>query len=473
MKKIATFLLALVMILSLATTALADEVKNNSITINNAKPGETYKLYKLLDLTVNLEAGEKGAYAYTINSDWADFFAKGAGASYITVTTVDEVNYVTAISDPAALAKAAAAIATDDLKKGSVTVAENGNTAVFPNLEDGYWLITSTLGTIAMTETTPDKAAVTINEKNPEDTIEKKVQEDSTSAWGDKNDAQIGDPVEFQSFITLQKNTRNVKVHDTMDNGLTLDEESVIIANLAKGTDYTVAYNTDDGCDFEITFTDTYLNALNGETKLTLTYSAVLNEKAVATADNATSIVDQKNTTKITYGDKQSVTDETTTTTHKFSVFKHATGSADNLAGATFQLKKNGTVLNLVMIDNYNYRIAKDGETGTVDKFTTGADKNIVIWGVDSDNDYTLVETQAPEGYNQLSQSVLVNWTNADSNGNPIDINNTVVDVENKSGTELPSTGGVGTTMFYIFGGVLVVAAVVLLVAKKRMASAK
>ena len=89
---------------------------------------------------------------------------------------------------------------------------------------------------------------------------------------------------------------------------------------------------------------------------------------------------------------------------------------------------------------------------------------DIVIWGVDADNDYTLTETEAPEGYNKLSAAVNVT-VNAE--------NGTRIGVENNAGSELPSTGGMGTTLFYALGGILVVAAVVLLVTKKRMSSAE
>ena len=475
MKRFATFLLALVMILSLATTAFADEVKNDSITINNAKAGETYKLYKMFDLKVNNEITPT-AYTYTVISAWADFFKApveadgetpeeeaGPGYQYVTI---NEAGEVTAISNAAALAKAAATWtgkpeAAKEIEAASATVA-------FTGLEDGYWLITSTLGTIAMAETTPDKEAVTINEKNPEDTIEKKVQEDSTSEWGDENDAQIGDTVNFKSTATLVPATRNVKIHDTMDAGLSYQGDVKVYTDADCKTElateyYEIQKTPDEGDTFTIKIKDAYIDTLISTTNLYLTYSAVLNENAVATANNATSIVVQENTTKITYGDKQSVEDKTETTTHKFEVKKYADG-VEHLAGATFQLKKGDTVIKLIMLDDNNYRVANGNEAGAIETFTTVDDSNIVIWGVDADEDYKLKETVAPTGYNLLKEEKAVT-VNAD--------NSTRVDVENKSGTELPSTGGVGTTMFYIFGGILVLAAVVLLVTKKRMATAE
>ena len=167
-----------------------------------------------------------------------------------------------------------------------------------------------------------------------------------------------------------------------------------------------------------------------------------------------------QNTAVIKYGNDQSVQQETTTTTHKFNVFKHATDSTDNLPGAVFSLKKDGTVVELIVLDDNNYRVANGNEEGAVETFTTVADGDIVIWGVDSDSDYTLEEITPPGGYNKLSAVVSVTVA-AD--------NSTRIDIENKSGTELPSTGGMGTTLIYIIGALLVIGCGILLIARRRM----
>lgn len=450
MKRFATILLVMVMILSMATTAFAAE-KNDSITVTGTKVGETYALYKLFDLKVDNEENP-AAYSYTVNSGWEEFFA-GDAAKYITK---NDAGYVTAISDAAALAKDAAAWTGKPTATQSTPAT--GTSVVFSGLENGYWLITSTLGTEAMIQTTPDKAAVTINEKNPEDTITKTVKEDSTGEFGTFNNAQIGDLVEFKSVITLNKSTRNVKVTDTMDEGLTYTAGSVAIDGLTKGTEYTVEEETATG--FVISFSDEYIKTLTAATTLNLTYTATLNASVIQN----TAIDAQINRIKITYGDQQSVEQTTTTTTHNFKIFKHANNSEENLAGATFELKKGDAVVKLIKINDTNYRVAMAGEAGAVETFTTVADGDIVIWGVDADSDYTLNETAAPAGYNKLTAEVAVTVSAS---------NDTRVDVINNAGTELPSTGGVGTTVFYVIGGLMMLMAVVLLVTKKRMASAE
>jgi len=487
-KKILAAMVSVFMIFGLSATSVFADEKNDSITINNAKPRETYNLYKLFDLEVDSETAP-AAYSYKVNSSWADFFKAaegtnpaGPGNQYVTI---NNAGYVTEISDPAALAKAAAEWTEKPTATKTVTVAADATTAVFSDLADGYWLVTSTLGTIAMAETTPGNKAVTINEKNPTDTIEKEVKEDSTGAWGEANDAQVGDTVEFKSTVTIVKGTRNVVVHDKMDNGLTYTTGSVAIEGLTKETEYTVNESPDDSDTFDITFTQSWIDSLDfgtdGFKKYEITYTAKLNQNAIKKDENGVAIVNQKNKTSVTYGQgTRSTWDETETTTHKFSVHKHATGSDDNLANAIFQVKKNGTVVNMIKLDDNNYRIVDGTETGSatthvaannevatvaantiVSDFVTVASNDIVIWGVDSDNDYAITELQAPKGYNKLDP---------DTKAVAVDSNNsTRVDVENASGGVLPSTGGIGTTIFYAIGSVLVVGAGILLISKKRM----
>lgn len=455
-EKIMAIMMILSVMMAVSFTAFAAD-KNDSITVTGAKPGETYDLYKLFDLSVNDES-DPTAYSYTVNADWAAFFAEGGdGYQYITV---NEEGYVTEISDAEALAKAAAAWADKPEPKQTVTVGEGKSTAVFTGLEDGYWLVTSTLGTFAMTETTPDKAAVTVEEKNPEDTIEKKVKEDSDGEFSDSNDAQIGDTVEFQSTVKIVKGTRNVVVHDKMTEGLTYTPGSVSIEGLTAGTEYTVNESPEDGDTFDITFDQDWIDGLDfgddGFKEYVITYTATLNEKAI----DEGAIVDQNNKTHVSFGDKtESEESTTTTTTHKFSVYKHAKGETDNLAGAVFSLKKNGKVVKLIKIDDNNYRVANGDEAGAVETFTTVEDGDIVIWGVDADSDYTLKEITPPAGYNKLKDEVEVT----------VDAGNgTRIDVENKAGTQLPATGGIGTTLFYLIGGILLVGAVIILIARKR-----
>ena len=465
MSRILALALALIMLLSLATTAFA--AGTNTITVNNTVAGETYKIYKLFDLSVN---ADKTAYSYTVSEEWTAFFTTGAGKDYVTI---DANGYVTIADEAAAAGLAKAAAAALSGKTVLASIEATGTSVVFTELDNGYYLITSTLGTLAMTDTTPTNPDAQVNEKNPVDTIVKDVKEDSTGVYGDNNDAQVGDTVEFKSEATLYPHTTNVKIHDTMDAGLTYNGDVKIYTSYDNATKqfsneldsayYTVQATPDAGDTFTISFTQEYLDNLSGKTVLYLKYSAVLNANAVVKNANGVAIVDQENDTKITYGDKQSVEDKTKTTTHKVIVNKYA-DKVEDLAGAVFKLKKGGNVVKLIKLDDINYRVAMPNEAGAVETFTTVDSGDIVIWGLDTDTDYTLEEVTAPAGYNKLPGEVNVT-VNAD--------NSSKIDVENESGTELPTTGGVGTTMFYVIGGLMMLMAVVLLVTKKRMANAE
>ena len=453
-KKLASLLLALVMVFALATTAFA--AGTNSITVNGAQKGETYKLYKMLDLIVN---EDQTAYSYTVNTEWNDFFTTGAGKDYVDI---DELGYVTwkegkdTAAEMEAFGEAASAAVGGKTIVATQTPTDDGSFD-FSNLDAGYYLITSTNGTLAIVDTTPTNPAATVNEKNPDHTLDKQVQEDSNNSWGKENSAQIGDTVNFQTTITVKKGAKNIIMHDKMEDGLSFNADSVAIAGLTKGTDYTVVTTglTDD-CTFEIRFEQSYLDNITSDTTLTVTYSAVLNEKADITNG-------EKNDAKLSWGDASNTEwSETVTKTYQFEVLKYAANDTEKnpLAGATFQLKDaSGNVVKLVKVSDTEYRVANGSETGAVESFTTVASGKIVIKGVDLDK-YTLVETAAPAGYNTLKDPVEVTV---------LATNALTVEVPNASGTELPSTGGMGTTIFYVLGSILVLCAAVLLVTKKRM----
>ena len=216
--------------------------------------------------------------------------------------------------------------------------------------------------------------------------------------------------------------------------------------------------------------------------KIIVTYSATLNENAkVGTEGN-------KNKTLLKYGEKidlETKPSETTTKTYEVPVFKY-TLDADGitqkgLGGAIFKLTKTDdkTAPSIKLIktstgtEKDTYRVAKSGETGTVDTITTsstGDDKGkFTIKGLDADT-YYLTETKQPDGYNKLSAPIKI-VINEDGTITIGESTSTVnqVEVENKSGSLLPHTGGMGTTLFYIFGAILVIGSGVVLITKKRM----
>ena len=483
-KKFASLLLALVMVFALGTTAFA--AGTNSITVKNAVKDQEYKLYKMLDLVVDTDLT---AYSYTVNSAWADFFKAagettpaGKGLSYVNI---DAQGYVTWKdgADVAAFAKDAEAFAKQltALETHTATVDEaNAGQFTFEGLEAGYYLVTSTLGTKAIVGTTPGNPNPKIQEKNAAPENVKTVEEDSTSKYGEKNDADIGQTVNFKSTITAQAGAENYVFHDTMSAGLTYTGVTGITLNgtTVDASNYTVTAPAADGDTFDVTFTQAFCDTLKANDQIVISYTATLNENAVIAGEG------NPNTSTLSYGNSgdESHTpsgttppSETVTYTWDVDVFKYTKdGETEKaLADAKFTLSKNGDGSNpiaLVSKGNNVYRVAKTGETDTVTEITTDATGKFTIKGLDADT-YYLTETAAPAGYNKLAGPVtIVIGENGVVNGTteaPQGVDE--VKVLNQSGAELPSTGGIGTTIFYVLGGVLVVGAAVLLVTKKRM----
>ncbi len=488
MKKFLALALAVIMVLALSVPAWA--AGTNSITVSGAQNGEKYNIYRMLDLTVDSESNPT-SYQYTINSKWNDFWTTGAGAAYIDTNTVGSKTYVVwksdkqTAADMETFAKAAAAYAAENsIEPDGEEQTAASDTAGWTGLDNGYYLVTSTYGTAASVASTPTNPAETIREKNNENSSDKEVQEaaerNGTSAtWPESNanDAAIGDTILFRAKISIAKNTTGLVYHDTMTAGLTWTGASAtkvytdeVCTTELDSSYYSVAAGTSPET-FTVTFTEAYLASLTAATTdVWVGYSAVLNDDATVDTTG------QTNTGKVTWGENgEGTPTTTTTTTHKFELLKFDGTDTDKnpLAGAKFQLftaESGGTALTLAKnAAGTIYRVVDTSDVGASlpDGFTLVADNkivtldsgNITIEGVDSD-DYWLEETDAPLGYNKLDGRTKVQVDAA---------NNTVSEVENNSGTTLPSTGGIGTTIFYVLGGLLVVFAGVLLITKTRM----
>ena len=474
-KKLASVLLALVMALALASTAFA-EGETGSITINDAVVGQTYTIYQILDLeSYNASAN---AYSYKATTAWNTFINSDAiKGTYVEVDAQGYVTWKTG-ADAAAFAKAAQKYAKDNSIANQDSVTAPTTTVSFTGLDLGYYLVDTTLGTLCSLDTTNPN--VVMEEKNEVPTNVKTVEEDSTGNYGEKNDADIGQTVNFKSTITAQAGAENYVFHDTMSAGLTYNSVTGITLNgeTVAASNYTVVTKTTtpavtDGCTFEVRFTQAFCDTLKANDQIVISYTATLNENAVIAGEG------NPNTSKVSYGDsnntKYTPDSQTKTYTWDVDVFKYTmNGETETaLADATFTLSKNANGSNpiaLVSEGNNVYRVAKTGETGTVTEITTDATGKFTIKGLDADT-YYLTETAAPAGYNKLAGPVtIVIGENGVVNGTteaPQGVDE--VKVLNQSGTELPSTGGIGTTLFYVVGGVLVVGAAVLLVTKKRM----
>ena len=472
LKKLAGMLLAMIMVLSMSTVAFAAQGTNDdsgSITINDAEKGHTYNAYQVLVLeSYNTDVG---AYSYKANDKWKDWLI--TQKQYVSI---DAQGYVTWVegADAAAFAKAALAHAKETNIDPVATKTADGTTVKFEKLNLGYYLVDTTLGTLCSLDTT--KPDATMNEKNEVPSQTKDVQEDSDSSWGNKNTAEIGDTVNYRTTISAKKGAQGYVLHDVMSAGLTLNENSVMVAGLTKGQDadsgdyHVVTTGLSDRCTFEVVFHQSYLDTITANTNIVVTYSAVVNENAeVSPSDNP-------NETKLEYGeasnpeDKFTPPSETKTYTFKVDVVK-TDDKKKVLDGAQFELydaKTGGHEIALVKVKDGVYRLAKDGETG-VDYITT-VKGQLEINGFDANTKYYLEETKAPDGYNKLAERVeiAVKEANLEASVSNGVWQNGGVHIVNKAGDLLPTTGGMGTTILYIIGGVLVIGAGAVLIIRRR-----
>lgn len=491
-KKIVAIMFAFMMVVSMSCNVKADEgtssTKKGTITITNAKEGETYKLYKILSLESYSYTGndkDNGNYAYTLTGDtkWdnfietkaTDYFEFDKTNTYLTWKgSTDE----TRVKEFAQLALKYARTKSNNVQPLKEVERTKSSTVKFDDLDLGYYLVDSSVGSLCVLNTTnPD---LTIAEKNGVPSVEKGVSNIQNGTYESTNNVSIGDTVYFQTTITAQPGAQNYVLHDKMTKGLTLKNDSIVVKkgeSPVATSDYTLKTSGFiDGCTFEIVFVQTFCDGLQKDEKITVTYSATLNANAVIGNDANTNT----NKTLLSYGDSQKTTEVTTNTkTFKMDVFKYTENrndktKKDGLADAVFTLKKVGktNTINFVKetpdeINGDIYRVAKTGETGTVTTITSPDSGKFTIKGL-SAGTYKLEETKQPAGYNKLSGPVTV-VIDMDGKVTVGGTEVTQVDVENKTGTVLPSTGGMGTTMIYLIGGVLVLGSGVVLVTKRRV----
>lgn len=482
-KKLLGLLLALTLSLTLCLPAFAASGTNDNsgrITINDAEVGHTYSIYQVMVLeSYDTTADGDGAYAYKAHHAWTSWLS-----SQTQYVKIDAQGYVTWVNgaDAAAFAKAALAHAKSNKIAPVKEVTATGATVSFTGLNLGYYLVDTTLGTLCSLDTTAP--SVEMFEKNEPPHINKQVKEDSTDNWDEENTAEIGDTVYYKTTITAKEGAEKFILHDEMSEGLTLNPGSITVAEptgLKKGQDansgdyHVVTTGLTDGCTFEVHFHQSYLDTITADTNIVVTYEAVVNENAVVyPAENP-------NETKLQYGNAPDPEDQFTppdiTKTYTFKVDVVKTDDKDKvLDGVQFKLydaKTGGNEIALVKESDGVYRLAKDGETGV--EYITTVNGQLEIKGFDANTNYYLEETKAPDGYHKLAERVeiAVKEANIEASVSNDTWQSGGVHVVNNPGKELPSTGGMGTTLFYIGGGVLVVGAAALFVLKKRKDTGK
>lgn len=480
-KKLLSLVLVLVLALALAVPGFADQegsLTGGSITISNAVDKETYKLYQILYLESYDAAA--GTYAYKANSEWATWLA--TQNSYVKI----ENGYVSWVenADPAAFAKAALAYAntmTGDPQKVTIAPVDektaNGETVTFSNLKLGYYLIDTSLGSLCSLDTT--QPSVEIYEKNSTPTVTKAVKEDSTGGFGETATIDVIDTIYYQLTVNTGTNSHgagtgvddNYVITDVLPTGIAYNTGSVAIEGWTLDEDYTVNYT---GQTLTITLLageDKALSGLGQNENVIITYNAAVN----GTVKIGHSEGNVNNVT-LTYKNQES---KDLATVYTYSIGGTGEGAPfTKVDGKDKVTALKGVKFVLMSGDKYatfdNGKLTGwDGtEDGEASQLITDDDGHIYAYGLDAGT-YTLKETATLPGYNLLADTITVVISEdgsvtydyiGDSTGPA-----STITVENNSGTELPSTGGMGTTIFYTLGGVLVVGAAILLVTKKRV----
>lgn len=484
MKRFVALFAALALVLAMAAPAFAESgttsAATGSITINNTVDGTKYEVYRIFDL----ESYDKdaGKYSYKLSPNWKGAgFASFTGASdYFTINANDYVEWkADKQSDGAGFAELAKRFLKDhpSLTKDGEATATSG-TAKVENLTLGYYLINTSLGSLCALDTTNPDA--TLNEKNGVPDVDKKIVENGSQM--SDNNAKIGDKVNYQTTITAKRGNTNYVLHDKMSEGLTYNADAAVYekdGTTALDAAYYTITEADDGCAFHVTFKEEFVNHVNktctsasDSVTVVVKYSATLNEKAkvATTPTDGTNV--NTNKAKLQYNNGSYSEEKTTTTrTYEFDLIKY-NSAGQLLDGAEFELHDGDTALKFLYDETT--------KTYTVSN-AAGASKTIAAHGGKvtikglKNTTYTLKETKAPKGYNQIKDGVPVDLTQGSikttyaASGTYSSTTHGGYGVLNNAGTVLPGTGGIGTTIFYLIGGGLMVAAAVLLIAKKRM----
>lgn len=495
MKKLVSLVIVMALVMSLAVGASAAG-STYTITVKDAPAKQTYTLYKIFDATVtdirvNKTDGsdtsevETPGISYTLPTgkslDTEYTYTDSSNATKNVKGTnwfaVDTAGNVTAVKD--------ADVSTEDFRQWakqfgtqvgeSKTVGDSDANVTFNNLTSGYYFVsTSTGALITVTSIAPNAI---VKDKNQAPSISKVVSGGTETGSAtpainkEANTASIGDELTYTVTITAQPNGTNYEFKDTLDAGLVLNTAGITVkvndTDLAS-TYYGVTTNTTETENqLTIAFAQSYLDTLTTATNIVITYKATVDTDAVIAGDG------NKNTATLEYGTNDTtVSDSTTTYVYQFGLYKTATINNVKhtiISGAKFKMydaATGGTEIKLTR-DGDVYRPVIGAETA--DEIEAG---NVIISGL-KNGTYYLEETIAPEGYNKLTSRQSITITDANSLGTVTDNvykeSSGGLEVVNQAGTVLPSTGGVGTTIFYVLGGLMFVGALVLLVTNKRM----
>jgi len=487
-KTLLALVLALMLTLSVASVAFA--ANDGSIKITppdgtQADSKNTYTLYKVFAAET-----DGSAYSYHLSGSHTDvptgFVKDDAGNVYFAeiVTSAGEGTFDVMVGGEKKTLKNKTALAATDIDAIAAYVTDDDiidtkvvtgmNPAEFTGLAYGYYYVATTTGTLVVIDST--QPAVEVNDKNEVPPLTKKitdandVQQDDPSTEldeaGKRAIAQVGTNVEYTLTVTKKPGAENYEVHDTMGTGLKYNKDVAITVGgtAVAAANYT---KTETDSSLVVLFNNTYMAGLDDDTVITLVYTALVTEDALHT-------VPAKNTAWLEYGhnpgDNKTPVQETETYNATFSVTKKD-GKDAPLAGAGFVLKDKTT-------GKYYQYIAATADPATPEtiawvdsidnatEYTSQAADgklNGSFTGLPNGT-YVLIEKTVPTGYNKAADFEFTvqgqNYTTTNLLQETTVINN--------QGAELPSTGGIGTTIFYIAGIVMVLGAAAIVIARRK-----
>lgn len=455
MKKLTCVMVALVLMLALCVTAFATGA--GSITVDNPRNGVTYTAYKIFDVVYNTD---KTAYSYTIagSSPWysvVDAYTKTADSHLTLTKAASEDTYIVTMTAGFSAAKFSAALkAAVEGKDGiPLTVADGKATAA--GLDLGYYLVVGANNALAnLTTTTPD---VIIHDKND-------VPFDKTD---DATDVELGQVVHYTITGKVPDTTGFTKyiysITDKMSEGLTFNKDVTVEVDGAPlaSDNYELSY-TASGVDFLLT-----IKVMDIQDKVTkpivVKYTATVNEKAIAkiSENDAKLVYSNDPTNSKNHGE---LTDKEKVYSSKIVIDKYDANVADKskkLEGAKFVLKNSDG--KFYKFDTSANKVVWVDTRKDADVFVTTVNGEAEVRGL-KNGTYYLIETEAPAGYNLLSETIEVVVAGSNTDTTKLTYK---VDVGNSTGSLLPGTGGIGTQIFYIAGAALLLGAVVVLLVKK------
>lgn len=499
MKKLMALLLSVVMVLAMGVTAFAANATSGNLTVNvksgGSLVGQKIYIFKLLDLKSTDPA--KYTANDTYENDLKDVLGVGA---------VDDVDYAiySALETCADIQKFANDFTGKVIKNGQIVgTAEtdyrvsgeisDANSYVFNTVAPGYYLVY--LGG----SQTIQSSLVTVNGNT---SVSLKSETPTPDKKADATSVNIGDVITYTVDFTLpditgyNQDTYVFTLKDTLSGGLDFvksAEDKTVVATGNLDVSVKIGDNeaktmqaTVDGRTLTLDLKQTVIDnqAFKGKT-VTVTYYAQVNENAQTGGTSNSAKLEYSND-PTTGGTGESTPDVVETPTFDIKVHKYEHGKdTEYLADATFQLHKdkpNGTIIKMAAENNNGkYTVAKDQERATVTDLKTAAGQiettgaNLQIYGL-AEGTYYLVETKAPDGFTDLYGVVKIEITKDETSAGysikaqvedpegmgtgivptPLNTEGNVVSIENKRGTVLPGTGGMGTVIFTVVGIVLI-----------------